>query len=666
MKPEKSITYVIATVLMILSFNSCNSNKPEATYNPYQYGISKLEYNNPGLLVDLDVGFKSDPMPMDFDGDGDYDLLISESGSYVESGVFYFENISGNVDLPVFRYRMKVSTERFRQGFDGMCFEVSKLNGHTHVLTPDRVNDQLLIYKDVPQNVFWDKNDMPVAASTHIKDTKYNSWKMIDFDHDGLFDLLCGLATRKSGSYLLFFKNSGTNENPDYMNPVKINNENGKPVGNHLRMETSLADFDKDGDIDFIAIGDFADFIYFENTGTPTKYRYTKGKNLTCNGEIIKMVSRYGEAVKATAIDWNKDGYTDLIAGDEDGKISFIKNTGKVKNGIPEFLPPVFFQQEAKFVDFGALTCPRVFDWDHDGKDDIISGNGLGSIGFIKNLGGDIPKWAAPQLLKADGKEIRILPRGANWGYTTIDVGFWNEDNLPDIIVNHHNGNVLWFENTGNPEHPALAEAKPIEVRWKGKPQKPDWVPGKAKENELLAPWRTSPLIMDFNKDGLNDLIMLDYEGYLAVYLRFKDSEGNLYLTGAQRNFIYESGEAVLLNQRKGSSNGRLKIAFADWDGDGLEDLIFSSKPAVDWMKNRGMKDGKMVLQYMGRAISRILMGHTNGPAVCDWNKDGIPDLLVGTETGAYFYWQRTSFNVTSTMTTSGQQKPANYKYFKR
>jgi hypothetical protein len=109
-----------------------------------------------------------------------------------------------------------------------------------------------------------------------------------------------------------------------------------------------------------------------------------------------------------------------------------------------------------------------------------------------------------------------------------------------------------------------------------------------------------------------------------------------------------------------------LKITFADWDGDGLEDLVFSSKPAVDWMKNMGMEDGKMVLQYMGRIVSRTLMGHTDGPVVSDLNKDGIPDLLVGTETGVLYYWERPSIEITTTMTTTGKQTPATYKYFKR
>lgn len=681
-------------------FGSCSQKSGWPSNSQYHGDILyKLEYNNPGLLVDLDAGFKAIPMPMDFDGDGDVDLLVSESGCYAESGIFYFENITGNVEMPVFRRGMKVSFERRRLGDDGSRFQVSDVNGQIHVLTPDRVREKLLIYRNVPQNVFWDENELllPDEAYDYLHNYK-TEWKLIDFDGDGIEDLLCAASRDRLRTYrgklaelaenlelvvdgkshLLFMKNIGSLNKPIFENPRKIVKVDGSSLAEGLSLKPMFEDFDNDGDYDFIGIGNFDDnndlksmspegiddhFIYFENTGTTSSYSFTVGKVMKSQGIPILMVSQ--ATIHQTAIDWDKDGFIDIIAGDEDGKISFLKNTGKIQDGVPEFMQPRFLQQEAAYVDFGALTAPRIFDWDGDGLDDILSGNGVGNIGFIKNLGGKNPVWDAPELLEVDGEPIRILPRGAPWGYTTIDVADWNHDGLPDILVNHHHGNVLWYENTGSVHEPKLNKATPIEVEWIGEPQKPERVPGTSSGKELLAPWRTSPLVMDFNDDDLHDLVMLDYQGYLAVYLRYEENE-KLLLAHPQRNFVFPSGEPILLNQRTGSSSGRLKITFHDWDGDGLKDLIVSSKPAVDWMKNLGMKDGKMVLQYMGRVLSRTLMGHTDGPVVSDFNEDGIPDLLVGTETGVFYYWERSSFDVTTTMTTTGGQTPANYPYFKR
>ena len=79
-------------IIAIIILSGCGTDNQVETNNQYSDNVlHKLEYNNPDLLVDLDAGFKAVPMPMDFDGDGDYDLLISESGCYAESGIFYLK-----------------------------------------------------------------------------------------------------------------------------------------------------------------------------------------------------------------------------------------------------------------------------------------------------------------------------------------------------------------------------------------------------------------------------------------------------------------------------------------------------------------------------------------------------------------------------------------------
>lgn len=652
-------------LIFLLLFFSCSRDKNMELQmkSILQEGVSKLRYNNPDLLVDLDVGFKSVPMPMDFDGDGDLDLIISESGAYVEAGLFYFENLSGNEEMPVFRHGEKVSTERFPLGLNWDCFESSTVDGASHILIADRNNSRILLYKNFPENLYFDKEELPVdLTDSNIPGHRVSRWKMLDFNGDSKVDLVGFLETRRTGCQILVLKNKNTNDEPLYSPPEILKTLNGNLLGTGVSINPLLADFDNDGDLDFIDVAPYADFIYFENTGTSGQYNYQDGKPMYQNNELLRMESRYGRAIKASAIDWNKDGFIDIIAGDEDGKVSFLKNTGKIVNGIPEFKQPHFLQQKARFVDTGALATPRIFDWDGDGLDDIVSGNGAGNIYFIKNLGGNLPSWDAPRLLEIDGEPVRIIPTEALpnteepfWGYTTIDVGDWDHDGLPDILVNDHNGNIVWLKNTGKRSNPKLTNPQPLEVEWEGEPLKPAWTPGISKGKELLTPWRTSPFIKDFDKDGLNDLVMLDYQGYLSTYFRSRGKNGQLILLPPSRNFIHPDGSFVRLNQKEGKSSGRVKIAFADWDGDGLEDLLFTAKPSIDWMKNMGMKDGKMMLQYMRRVVSQTLMGHTGGPTLCDFNRDCVFDLIVGTETGVLYYWERPSADITTTMTTVGK-----------
>ena len=180
---------------------------------------------------------------------------------------------------------------------------------------------------------------------------------------------------------------------------------------------------------------------------------------------------------------------------------------------MPAFLPPRFFQQEADDVKFGVLATPVGFDWDGDGDEDLVCGNTAGYIGLIENLdGGCPPKWAAPRCLEADGRPIRIMagPNGsiqgpceAKWGYTTLSVADWDDDGLPDLVVNSIWGKVVWYRNVGTRTAPQLSPARPIEVEWPGPPPKPAWSWWQPEGKELVTQWRTTPVVVDFNGDGL-------------------------------------------------------------------------------------------------------------------------------------------------------------------
>ena len=63
--------------------------------------LQRVQYNNPGLVVDLGVGLSPWPVPMDVDGDGDYDLMVSIADR-PSNGTYIFENVTGD-KFPVFK-----------------------------------------------------------------------------------------------------------------------------------------------------------------------------------------------------------------------------------------------------------------------------------------------------------------------------------------------------------------------------------------------------------------------------------------------------------------------------------------------------------------------------------------------------------------------------------
>ncbi len=622
--------------------------------------LQPLQYNHPGLQTDLGVGLWAWPLPMDFDGDGDADLAVV-CPDKPHNGTWLFENPGGPGSMPVFRKARRISG-----GLQNV--QVSYVDGQPHVLSPGRWHHEFLTHglaKSRPLGV-----DARLGLKGKLR---ANQWKRVDFDADGRLDLLVGIgdwtaygwddAWDENGKwtngplhgYVYLVRNTGTTEKPAWAAPVRLQARSGSDSDPTAMADIDVygwpspnyADFDNDGDNDLLC-GEFLDgFTWSRNIGTREAPVFAAGRRLiTADGTgPLKMDL---QMIVPVAFDWNRDGHTDLIVGDEDGRVAFVEHTGRVADGMPLFKAPQYFRQQAADIKFGALATPCGFDWDGDGDDDIICGNTAGYIGFIENLGGTPPKWAAPVRLQAAGSTIRIQagPNGsiqgpceARWGYTTQTVGDWDHDGLPDIVANSIWGRVIWFRNVGTRQQPQLAAAQPMEVAWPGPPPKPEWNWWNPAGNELVTQWRTTPVVVDFDRDGLNDLVMLDHEGYLALFRRTR-SEGQLRLLPGERIFVDEAGSPIRLNAGRAGRSGRRKLCVVDWDGDGRADVLANAENAELWRNVRD-ENGHIVLHNEGLIARRNVAGHTSSPTVIDLDQDGRPELLVGAEDGRLYHLPR-------------------------
>lgn len=636
--------------------------------------LERLKFNNPALVVDLGVGLWAWPMPMDFDGDGDIDLVVN-CPDKPYNGVYFFENTSGDTakyKLPVFKPARRIS-----KGMPNV--QVSYVNGQPRVLSPGTD------YPDFLKTGLENGKKLPLPANPHPNKVRANMWRYLDYDGDHKLDLVVGVgdwteygwdnAYTPEGQwtngplrgFVYFVRNTGTTAKPAYDQPVKVM-AGDKPVEVFGWPSPNFADFDGDGDLDLLC-GEFLDgFTYFENTGTRAAPKYAAGRRLTLPADVKGFPAAWLETQEAaklpgsprpltmdlemitpTAMDWDKDGDLDLIVGDEDGRVAFIENTGKfTADHTPQFLPPVYFQQKADDLKCGALATPVGFDWDGDGDTDILSGNTAGYIAFFENLSGpgvEKPKWAAPKHLEADGKVIRPMagyngsiqgPCEAKWGYTTLSVADWDGDGLPDLLMNSIHGKVVWFKNTGTRKSPKLAAERPIEVEWDG--AQPTLAFGwlRPEGKGLLTQWRTTPVAVDWNRDGLTDLVMLDQEGYLAFFERAK-RDGKLVVLPPKRVLCDEKGEPLKPSKGIAGKSGRRKICIVDWDGDGKLDILLNSSNA-NLLRQVDARDGRWFFQDMGALVQQNIEGHDVSPTVVDFNGDGIPDFLGGAEDGRFYY----------------------------
>lgn len=658
---KSNIQSIVALVVLMSIPSSCKDTQEKAEISDAEKAqFTMVEYRNPELSVDLGVGLWAWPLPMDFDNDGDMDLVVSCPDKPF-NGTYLFENTSnGSKKMPIFEPPKKIG--------EGMK-NLQVFHDEKEVKVLGRADEYLNFknsYFSNPIELF----PKDTLEKKHEK-LRFSQWKYVDYENDGDLDLIVGIDDWGDYGWDNAFDNKGNwtngplhghvylleNQNGQYLERGKIMAA-GKPIDVYGAPSPNMEDFDGDGDLDLIC-GEFLDrFTWFENTGTRKNPVFSEGRFLTNSSGVIKMDL---EMIIPSAVDWDKDGDIDLIVGDEDGRVAFVEHTGVAEDNMPIFNAPKYFQQKAHHVKFGALVTPFSTDWDNDGDEDLIAGNSAGYISFIENLdGGNPPKWAKPKRLMVEGKEIRYLagesgsiqgPAEKKWGYTTLSVSDWDGDGLKDIIVNSIWGKIEWHKNIGTKGNPKLEVAKPVIMAWDSEEiPKPEWNWWYPNSSELSTQWRTTPYAIDWNKDGLIDLIMLDHEGYLAYFERFKDAEGLKLRPGQHIFYGLDGGEfdrknvlqndvtgRLRLNNALHGSSGRRKLCFADWDQDGDLDLIVNSKNAA-LFENMGTEDGKVLMKFKGDLSDKILAGHTTSPTTVDWDKNGVPDLLLGAEDGFFYH----------------------------
>ncbi len=666
----------------------------------------KLPYNHAETapIVDVQAGLWAQPLPMDWDGDGDLDLVVTTAG-VPSNGAWLYENATGPAPQAT-----KSATGLAASAPVDVVFKagrwvaggledttVSYVNGEPMVCVPGEAKVRAageatpfggavaggapvkectgVVYPDFRKTGFEQGQPIGIAQLRSYSRTRGDQWKFFDYNGDGPIDVVLGLgvwddygwddAYNPAGvwtngplhGYVLVALNRGTTASPDYKEWLSVdawqpNRDpskpekwiNPEPIDVYGAPSPNFADFDGDGDLDLVC-GEFLDGLtYFENIGTRTEPKYAKGRFLARGGRAIRMDL---QMLQVIALDWDADGDTDLVVGQEDGRVALWEHTGRVDDSMPVFELPRFFRQHADYLRVGVLPTPAGVDWDGDGDEDFIAGDTAGYINFVENIGHfeGLPIWQPPVYLDAGGERVRIQagtnggiqgPGEAKWGYTCTATGDWDMDGDPDIVINSIRGEILWYENVGPKKAPKLAAARPVEVMWDGPAPKPAWFWWDPKGNQLVTQWRTTPYIGDMNGDGVNDLVSLDHEGYLALFARERRGGGLVTKPGA-RVFLDENGRPLRLNGGWAGKSGRRKYTFADWDGDGRIDLMLDGLN-VDFWRNIAEKPGDWKFKNEGPVAGDKLAGHTTAPTMVDWNRDGIPDLIVSAEDGCLYY----------------------------
>jgi hypothetical protein len=348
---------------------------------------------------------------------------------------------------------------------------------------------------------------------------------------------------------------------------------------------------------------DFLDLIVAKIQGAPTL-----GKPFLVKG-TVKPIHSAGHGLAAPAFfDWDGDGLKDLLIGEfgsgiENGRyvgnfIRIYKNVGTESQ--PEFSGafdyarhPFEFPGSGTPYSVDQFCCigftPQFIDLNADGKEDLITGQYYGEVSWFRGSeAGFMPGEFLQQQSSAEGVP-RHEPKGKErkahqfyWLYSSSSFGDFTSDEKPDLIV----GGMVALrisKNIGTATEPRFGQ------------------------RELLLDIKGNPLkIYDYNEEELKLYEQLKFLGYEPPI----------------------------------AGDDHLTPYVADWDNDGLSDLLVTNSyvhrglNTIDFFKGVQTKDGyrfqPAVPLFTTKNNIKAFPGSAPRIAVIDWNNDGVKDLLIG------------------------------------
>lgn len=409
--------------------------------------------------------------------------------------------------------------------------------------------------------------------------------------------------------------------------------------------DIAIGDMDGDGTADLLAGSLYGDLVYYRQLGDA--HCAAPQVLLGENAEIWRWPPIAKQASPELA-DWNGDGQLDLILG-YGGQLFWYHRRGlQLGVGRPICLPdgrPVAEVIGEAASDAGHLA-PCAVDFDGDGDLDLLLGADDGHVWWVENQGATgSPKLARPQLLGAGGVPVEVE------GRARVCVGDYDGDGRQDLIVGDGAGHLWWCPGRPDglqsprqiklPRRPSgwsdglcprlVAGAKEIwigdadgfigrlaiseagKVRWRGY---------LVAEDVPLDVGRTAAVCArDWNGDGNLDVVAGNAVGEVVMYERTGPADE--WWLAAGKNITTATG---ILKATGGYAWPRA----ADADGDGDIDLfVGTGAGTVELWVNSGGFVPVGPIAVAGQPI------HTAGPATVaatDYDRDGDVDLFIGSK----------------------------------
>lgn len=300
-------------------------------------------------------------------------------------------------------------------------------------------------------SIFYNDGELGFTNEAVYGSSRISDIDSADYDKDGDIDILFtrneviwygGVWVNVNGTVNLLL-NDGEN---NFATPILIAKHPGTPYDpeNRINPQLSSADYDMDGDIDFL-VGD--------NSGKIEFYLNNGSGNFTSAG----VINDWGHiSWGVTSADYDNDGDIDFLVAAEtdDGFDGFVylKRNQMIESNFTICFEPGPGQIIART---GSRGCLVSFDYENDGDMDFIAGLGQYVFIFINKQEVFYPFYIY-KLPKSPEGYADDLSKGA------LTVGDFNNDGYDDFITGGVQGVVRLFINNYG-KTPTVSIEKPVE-----------------------------------------------------------------------------------------------------------------------------------------------------------------------------------------------------------
>jgi len=296
-----------------------------------------------------------------------------------------------------------------------------------------------------------------------------------------------------------------------------------------------------------------------------------------------------------------------------------------------DFGPEEVIQAGGQDIQVPGYSVPSFEDVNGDLLKDLIVGQGSGSIAGRVRVYPNVGTEAEPQFddffyVQSDGADLVCSGSGCMGCFPRLV--YWDADEFKDLLVGQSNGTIQVFLNVGTAEEPVFGAGQDVNVGADG--------------TVLDVGSRATPNLVDWNADGLLDLVSGAYDGRIHIFTN--DGCDDLipcFLSSTTTGEFVLEDETVLA-----VPGSRSSPVVVDLNGDGLQDLLVGNTYGeILFYANVGTEtvpafDGYDVVTSDGQTID-LTGSPRSRPDVCTWTgdghfgpADGYWDLLIGSGDG--------------------------------